>query len=126
MVVEDLNIAKFWQNWVYLSLYTKSIKIIFWHEKQPKFEKGQKLWKEVKDKIETKRSNQERQTHFLFLKSYLGLNKMLFFWIVFVLYFFKLSGKSGCWKTAIIHFVSDDVWLQKGEGVSNICEKMIT
>ena len=33
--------------------------------------------------------------HILFLKSYFGLNKMLFFGMVFVLYFFKLSGKSG-------------------------------
>ena len=30
----------------------------------------------------------------LFLKSYFGFNKMLFFGIVFVLYFFELSGKS--------------------------------
>ena len=30
---------------------------------------------------------------------------MLFFGILFVLYFFKLSGKSGFWKTAVILFV---------------------
>ena len=39
------------------------------------------------------------------MKSYFGLNKMLSFGIVFVLYFFELSEKSGFWKTAIIHFV---------------------
>ena len=37
------------------------------------------------------------------MKSYFGLNKMLFFGIVFVLYFLELSEKSGFWKTAIIH-----------------------
>ena len=36
--------------------------------------------------------------HILFLKSYFNLNKILFFRIVFVLYFFKLSGKSGFWR----------------------------
>ena len=38
------------------------------------------------------------------MKSCFGLSKMLFFRIVFVLYFFKLSGISSFWKTAIIHF----------------------
>ena len=46
-----------------------------------------------------------RKAASLFLKSYFGLNKMLFFGIVFVLYFFELSEKSGFWKTAIKHFV---------------------
>ena len=40
----------------------------------------------------------------MFLKSYFGLNKMLFFGILSVLFFFKLSGKSDFWKTAVIHF----------------------
>ena len=39
------------------------------------------------------------------MKSHFGLNKMLFFGIVFVLYLFELSEKPGFWKTAIIHFV---------------------
>ena len=46
-----------------------------------------------------------RRAAFLFFNSYFGLNKMLFFGIVFVLYFFELSEKSGFWKTAIIHLV---------------------
>ena len=36
-----------------------------------------------------------RRAASLFLKSYFVLNKMLFFGIVFVLYFFELSEKSG-------------------------------
>ena len=39
------------------------------------------------------------------MKSYFGLNKMLCFGIVFVLYFFELSEKSGLSKAAITHFV---------------------
>ena len=61
----------------------------------------------------------------LFLKSYFGLNKMLFFGIVFVLYFFELSKKYGFWKTAIIQFVrgrsgsSHDVDIIIGGGLLN-------
>ena len=36
---------------------------------------------------------------------------MLFFGIVFVLYFFRLSGKSGFWKKATRHFVRGTVGL---------------
>ena len=60
----------------------------------------------IEQNSNTKRKRFRRAAS-LFLKSYFGINKMLFFRIVFVLYFFELSEKSGFWKTTIIHFVRE-------------------
>ena len=41
------------------------------------------------------------------MKSYFGLNKVLFFGIIFVLYFFKFSGKSGLRE---VIFIENSCW----------------